>query len=186
MSGMITLMVSSAGRTEHLPVDKVQLVLKNAVKNTMRRSKQLAELPIRARYTYKPSVKKAMKVRTSGLTGKLIIRDSRHSLERFVVKRGGKTFTARKSSGNLYGRGRQGTLFAEVVRGWGGDIPRAFYVASLGGLYMRTTQERFPIKKLMSVAVAQQAGHPIPAQLISLALEERFEAELDEAMWSYL
>ena len=158
-----------------------KLIMREAIKKTIRGSKKYAKKATKERYTYRPSPSKAMKTKTRGVVGELIVADRRHGVDKFKLKRNAK-----------------GTAHVEVVRGQGGDIPSTFYIGEktvrtkmqgdyrgFGGLYVRTTPSRYPIKKLLSVSVSQQAGHPIPARYINEMINEKLASEVESALARY-
>ena len=135
--------------------------IRRAIREALKAGKK--ELPgaVKGRYTYRGSIVGKGKVRVSGMSGTLTIADSRHGLEKYRVKSG-------KRSG--------GYLHAEVVRGQGGGIPRAFTNRALKGVWRRSGRSRLPIHKLTSLSVAQMAGHPIPSRNIESAIERTLQA----------
>lgn len=143
--------------------------LRSAVRNTLREGKSELKNRITQRYTAKsPLSLGSVKTTASALNGSIKIGGGRNQLKRFII--------------NPRSRPRRmppGGVLANVVKGQGGMIRRAFLQRS-GGVYERVGASRFPIKQLKTVSLpgmASRVGSHVEARMA-----QRLGIELDAAL----
>ena len=114
--------------------------LNKVIRRVLTRAKPQVRSLVKTRYTYKGAV--SPKVRITGSSGTLTVSGRRNRIQRFQYKRPSKK--------------RQ--MYAEVVRGHGGNIPRAWLWRGRGTYYRRLTEARRPIKSIYGPSVGEMAG----------------------------
>ena len=143
--------------------------LRTAVRNSLRAGKEELTARIQARYTARnPMSLGKTKTTARDLSGSLKIGGGRNQLRKFIIKPGSRP---RKMP--------PGGVFANVVKGQGGMIRRAFLQRS-GGVYERVGTSRFPIKQLKTVSLpgmASRVGTSVEARIA-----RRLQTELDIAL----
>jgi hypothetical protein len=65
-----------------------------------------------------------------------------------------------------------------VKVGGGGDLPGAFYIPS-GGPYVRTSANRFPIQKLMTIGASIMASQPSVGPAVQKAMGDALATQID-------
>ena len=73
--------------------------------------------------------------------------------------------------GRIKRRGRY--IRAEVVRGQGGILPKAFRING-AAIFERVGGSRYPIQRLKTVAAPQMVGHPSISEPIADKMAQRF------------
>ena len=114
--------------------------LNDVIRKVLTKAKPQVRSLVKTRYTYKGAV--SPKVRITGSSGTLTVSGRRNRIQRFQYKRPSKK--------------RQ--MYAEVVRGHGGNIPRAWLWRGRGTYYRRLTEARRPIKSIYGPSVGEMAG----------------------------
>ena len=114
--------------------------LNDVIRKVLTKAKPQVRSLVKTRYTYKGAV--SPKVRITGSSGTLTVSGRRNRIQRFQYKRPSKK--------------RQ--MYAEVVRGQGGTIPRAWLWRGRGTYYRRLTEARRPIKSIYGPSVGEMAG----------------------------
>ena len=114
--------------------------LNDVIRKVLTKAKPQVRSLVKTRYTYKGAV--SPKVRITGSSGTLTVSGRRNRIQRFQYKRPSKK--------------RQ--MYAEVVRGQGGNIPRAWLWRGRGTYYRRLTEARRPIKSIYGPSVGEMAG----------------------------
>lgn len=143
----------------------LQKVTKRAIAKTLRLAKKDAKNLSKHRYTLPPSiVSKSLTTVNSGMSGVMTSRGERNPLEKAKVN----------PKKRIERRGKY--IRAEVVRGQGDIIQKAFYKRSGGRIYERLTAKRFPIKRLKTLSAPQMLSHPT----ISTPLQNNIQANLSE------
>lgn len=142
---------------ESFNLSRLQTRLRTAVRNTLRAGKQELTTRIQARYTAKnPMSLGKTKTTASALNGSLKVGGGRNQLRKFIIR---PTSRPRRMP--------PGGVFANVVRGQGGMIRRAFLQRS-GGVFERVGTSRFPIKQLKTVSLpgmASRVGEHVEAKM---------------------
>ena len=138
---MLTITVDTSAAREVLEKfpELANRAIRQAMRSTVRTAKQEAIDLATRRYTANGSIiRSAIKTSSGGNRGELKASGARNPLEKFIVT----------PKGARLGRGRY--LHAEVVRGQGGNLSKAFWHG--GGVSERVGSERFPIRRLKSVS----------------------------------
>lgn len=143
--------------------------LRKAVRNTLRAGKSELVTRINERYTAKSPMSLGRTKTTVGdLKGSLKVGGSRNQLRKFIIR---PTSRPRIMP--------PGGVFANVVKGQGGMIRRAFLQRS-GGVYERVGRPRFPIRQLKTVSLpgmAKAVGDKVIARM-----GDRLGIELENAL----
>lgn len=142
--------------------------LRTAVRNTLRDGKSELKNRITQRYTAKsPLSLGSVKTTASALNGSIKIGGGRNQLKRFII--------------NPRSRPRRmppGGVFANVVKGQGGMIKRAFL--QRGGVYERVGASRYPIKQIKTVSLPSMASRV--GERVEAKMAQRLGIELDTAL----
>lgn len=143
--------------------------LRTAVRNTLRAGKDELKTRIQARYTAKnPMSLGKTKTTASALNGSLQVGGGRNQLKKFIIRPSSRP---RKMP--------PGGVFANVVRGQGGMIRRAFLQRS-GGVFERVGTSRFPIKQLKTVSLPGMASRV--GEHVESRMAERLGIEISAAI----
>lgn len=149
-------------RQMSLMPQNVERAARSAVRRTLRGGRQDISRKIGQRYTIKVSaVTKTLRITSSGLSGEITSRGGRNPLEKF------KTRPKRRPK-----RPPAGGVFAQVVKGQGGNLPHAFLQRS-GGVYERVGKKRFPIRRIKGPSAPGMLGNAVVAPDIQAKLAER-------------
>lgn len=152
----------------NLPQGNFIKAVQLAFRETMKAAKKDSAEGIKSRYV-KPTIgTKALKMRTSGLSGVISSKGAAQSLIKFVVK-------PRKNPKKL----PQG-FFGQALRSGGGNIPQTFIGAgSLNGhLYQRTSKRRLPLKKVMTTNPPAMFRLSAEEHKVLKKVEKNFEGAL--------
>ena len=149
--------------------------VKSAVRRTLRGAKKDAGTKIKARYTINAGeVTKTIKLHQSGFSGAMTSSGSRNPLKKFNIRP--RSRPRRMPSGGV---------FAQNVRGQGGQIYHAFLQRS-GGVFERVGSSRFPIRQLKGPSAPGMLSAPPTSSYIVAHMEQRLginlEHELSAAM----
>ena len=129
---------------------------------TLKGAKKDAGTKVKQRYTIAAGkVTSSIKLKCSGLSGSMTSSGGRNKLPSFILRP--KSRPKRPPAGGVY---------AQVVRGQGGQIPHAF-IQKNGQPYERTTPRRFPIKRLTTVSNPGMLSNPHVAPFIVRKMEQR-------------
>ena len=144
----------------------IQKVTKRAIAKTLRFAKKDAKILSKRRYTLPPSiVSKSLTLSNFGMSGELSSWGSRNPLEKAKVN----------PKKRITKRGKY--IRAEVVRGQGDIIKKAFWSPTIGsGIYERLTENKFPLKRLKTVSAPQMLSHPS----ISTPIQNNIRENLSE------
>lgn len=113
-----------------------------AIRATIREGKEEGSNLVKQRYTARSFLSLGkVRMRTSGLSGKLTISGRRNLLKKFIIRP--STRLNPQPPGGVY---------AQVVRGQGGSIRRAF-IAKRGLVFEREGTSRLPIRHLNTVSL---------------------------------
>lgn len=141
---------------------------KSAVRRTIKGGKEDAAQKVKARYTIAVGeVLKTIRTTASGLTGEMKSKGSRNPLKKFLLKP-----KIRVNPQPPIG------LWAQNVKGQGGDIPHSFSKYS-GGIFERTTPERFPIRSFTGPSAPSMLNSPPVSSYIVSKMQERMEKNLN-------
>ena len=141
---------------------KLRRALRSAVMRTLKGAKRDAGQKVKQRYTIASGkVTSSIKLKCSGLSGSMTSSGGRNPLPNFILRP--KSRPKRPPAGGVY---------AQVVRGQGGQIQHAF-IQRNGQPYERTTPRRFPIKRLTTVSNPGMLSNPHVAPFIVRKMEER-------------
>lgn len=151
----------------HIP-GAIEKATRRAIKRTLAGAKQTAAQLARQRYTLPASiVRNSLELRVgSNFSGYLKSRGTRNPLD--------KAKTTPKS--RITRRGKY--IRAEVVRGQGDIIKKAFRKFGGGSVFERTGKNRFPIHKLKTVSAPQMVGHPSISKPVIAKIQNRLEINL--------
>ena len=140
--------------------------LRTAVRNTIRTGKSELKSRITARYTAaNPMSLGSTAMTVSSLRGVLKVGGKRNQLRKFIINPRARINPAPK-----------GGVYAQVVRGQGGSIRRAFLQRS-GNVFERISASRFPIRQLRTVSLPGMAK-AVSSQVES-KMYQRLGVELD-------
>ena len=139
--------------------------IQKSIRLTLKDTKSDAASGIKQRYT-NPSVgTRPLKIKVSGLTGELSSKGAANPLEKFKIN-------PRKRLKRPPKRG----VFAQVVRGQGGFIGRAFIYN--GAVFERIGKRRLPIRHLKTVSAPGMLKPPPISNLILGKIQQRFDKHL--------
>lgn len=142
----------------------------NAISRTLKGGRQDASRKIAQRYTIKTQlVIDTIRTRVSGLHGEMKSRGSRNPLDRFYHR-----------PTQRYDPPPAGGVYAQVVRGQGGQLKHAWLMRS-GGIFERVGASRFPIKKLFSASAPGMLAIPPVSSSVVTKIEERLAINLEHA-----
>lgn len=149
--------------------------VKSAVRRTLRGAKKDAGTKIKQRYTIAAGeVTKTIKLHQSGFSGAMTSSGSRNPLKKFNIRPRSRPR-----------RMPPGGVFAQNVRGQGGQIYHAFLQRS-GGVFERVSRARFPIRQLKGPSAPGMLGNPVVGPWIEAKMAQRLginlEHELSAAM----
>lgn len=143
----------------------------SAIRRTLKGGRQDAGRKIAQRYTSPASlITKTILTKINGLTGEMTSKGSRNPIERFKI--------------NPKSRPRKmppGGVYAQIVRGQGGNIRRAFLQKN-GGVYERVGTSRFPLRRFYSPAAPQMLSVPPVSSFIVQKMEQRLGKNLEHEM----
>lgn len=143
----------------------VELAARRALRRTLKGGRRTAGTLTRRRYTLPAGiVTRSLTVKISGFSGELASRGSRTPLEKAKVN----------PKKRITRRGRY--IRAEVVRGQGGILPKAFRGYG-SAIYERVGSSRYPIMRLTTVAAPQMVGHPSISEPILDKMAQRFSID---------
>ena len=135
---------------------------------TLRGARKDAGTKIKQRYTIAAGkVTRTIKLRAMGLSGEMTSSGPRNQLPWFVVRP--RSRPKKMPPGGIY---------AQVVRGQGGQIRHAF-IQKNGQPYERTSPHRFPIKRLTTVSNPGMLSNPHVAPFIVRKMEERLGINIE-------
>lgn len=141
----------------------LERAIPRAVKRSLKSGRAEAGRRIAARYTIPArAVTSTIKVTSNAM----VSRGSRISLQKF-----------KHNPRRRVNPGPKGGIFAQVVRGQGGQLRRAFKQNS-GGIYEREGRPRYPIRKLTGPSAPGMLGNEIVAPQILSKIEQRLGIEL--------
>lgn len=147
----------------------------DAVRRTIRGGRKDAAQKIKERYTIPYGVvMKTLKTRSSGLHGEMGSSGSRNPMEKFKI-------TPKKRPRAM----PPGGVFAQIVRGQGGNIRRAFLQKN-GSVYERVGRERFPLRRFYSPSAPGMISSPKVSSYIVDKMQERLTKSLNHAMQAIL
>mgnify|MGYP003571271022 CR=1 FL=1 len=141
----------------------VQKAVKSSARKTLQSARREAVSKVKARYTSPTSIfTGSLSVKSSASGGAIKSTGSRNPLEKFKAT----------PSGRITQRGRY--IKAEVVRGQGGTLPKAFRKSSGASVFERLGANRFPIKKLKSVGAPSMLNVPQVREPVMQKIETEF------------
>lgn len=142
----------------------------NAISRTLKGGRQDASRKIAQRYTIKTQlVIDTIRTRVSGLSGEMKSRGSRNPLDKFFHR-----------PTQRYDPPPPGGVYAQVVRGQGGQLRHAWLMRS-GGIYERIGKSRFPITRLHSASAPGMLAVPPVSKDIVAKMEQRIAINLEHA-----
>lgn len=150
----------------------LETATRRALRRTLKGGRKSAGTLTRRRYTLPAGiVTRSLSIKISGFSGEMRSRGGRNPLEK------AKTNPKKR----ITRRGRY--IRAEVVRGQGGTLPKAF--RGYGpAIYQRVGSSRYPIMRLTTVAAPQMVGHESIAEPIAEKMTQRFSIDfLHEASY---
>ena len=131
--------------------------IRSAIRGALRAGKEELAEQTKARYTSgNPMGLGETKTTASALRGSLKVGGSRNQLKKFIIRPSSRP---RKMP--------PGGVFANVVKGQGGMIRRAFLQKN-GGVYERVGASRYPIRQLKTVSLpgmASRVGEKVIARI---------------------
>lgn len=140
----------------------IERAARSAIRRTLRGGRKDAGTLTRRRYTLPAGVvTSSLSVKVSGLSGEMRSRGGRNPLEKAKTNPKGRIRT----------RGRY--IRAEVVRGQGGVIPKAFRPYG-AGIFAREGRSRYPIRRLSTVSAPGMVSHPSVSEPIINKMSQRF------------
>lgn len=149
--------------------------IRSAVRRTLRGAKKDAGSKVKQRYTINAGeVIRTIRLSQSGFSGSMTSSGPRNQLKKFNIRPRSRP---RKMP--------PGGVFAQVVRGQGGTIRRAFLQRS-GGVYERVGQSRFPIRQLKTVAAPQMLSNQHVGPFIEARMFERLGINLEHEIGAVL
>lgn len=149
--------------------------IRSAVRRTLRGAKKFAGSKASARYLIGAGeVLRSIKLKQSGYNGAMTSSGARNPLKKFNIRPRSRP---RKMP--------PGGVFAQVVRGQGGQIRRAFLQRS-GSVVERVGAPRFPIRQLKTVAVPQMLSNPHVGPQIEANMAQRLGINLDHELAYFL
>ena len=154
---------------ENFSLGNLRSRLTSAVRRTLQDARNFGREQINQRYTARGAGNMGnQSLRAAGLSGSFRIGGRRNQLKKFII--------------NPRSRPRKmppGGVYAQVVRGQGGQIRRAFLQHS-GGVFERVGISRFPIRQLKTVSAPgmwKYFGDNIEARM-----RQRLGIEIDSAL----
>ena len=152
-----------------LPAFNLRGKITSAIRATIADGKQEGSNLVKQRYAARSMISLGrVKSRTSGLSGKLTISGGRNLLKRFVIR-----------PSTRINPQPAGGVFANVVKGQGGNINRAF-IAKKGLVFERVGKSRLPIRHLNTVSLPG-AFERIGDKLVS-KMEQRLQTRLEQLL----
>ena len=152
-----------------------QKAVKQASRKTLQSAKREAVAKVKARYTSPVGLfTSSLSLKTSASGGSIKSRGSKNPLEKFRAT----------PAGRITQRGRY--IKAEVVRGQGGLLKKAFRKSGGASIYERLGARRFPIKKLKSVAAPSMLNVPEVREPVMQKIETEFPVHFISAVSSFL
>ncbi len=145
---------------------QAQKALKKASRKTLQLAKREAVAKVKARYTSPISLfTSSLQLKARATGGELISKGAKNPLYKFKTAPKGRITT----------RGRY--IHAEVVRGQGGTLKKAFRMSSGPNIFERIGASRKPIKKLYSVAAPSMLNVPEVREPVMQKIETQFPIE---------
>ena len=152
-----------------------QKALKTSARKTLQSAKREAVAKVKARYTSPVGLfTSSLSLKTSASGGSIKSRGSKNPLEKFRAT----------PAGRITQRGRY--IHAEVVRGQGGLLKKAFRKSGGASIYERLTANRFPIKKLKSVAAPSMLNVAEVLEPVMQKIETEFPMHFISAVSQFL
>ena len=140
----------------------VERAARSAIRRTLKGGRKDAGTLTRRRYTLPAGiVTRSLSIKVSGMSGEMVSRGGRNPLEKAKTNPKGRIRT----------RGRY--IRAEVVKGQGGTIPKAFRPYG-AGIYEREGAARYPIRRLTTVSAPGMVSHPTVSEPVINKMSERF------------
>ena len=149
--------------------------VKSAVRRTLRGAKKDAGTKIKQRYTINAGeVTKTIKLHQSGFSGSMTSSGSRNPLKKFNIRPRSRPR-----------RMPPGGVFAQNVRGQGGQIYHAFLQRS-GGVFERIGRSRFPIHQLKGPSAPGMLSNPVVGPWIEAKMAQRLGINLEHELAAVL
>lgn len=148
---------------------KAEKAARLALRKTLDSAKKFAKKEVRKRYTIREVEEVTGTIMTQfsgGLSGKIVSRGPRISLEHFKA-------TPR---GRIEKRGKY--IFASVVKGQGGILKRAFRPRRGGIIFGRNGKSRLPISKLYAHSAPQMLSHKRVADPLKKHIQNELQKNL--------
>lgn len=140
----------------------IERAARNSIRRTLKGGRKDAGTLTRRRYTLPAGiVTGSLSIKVSGMSGEMRSRGERNPLEKAQTN----------PKGRIKRRGRY--IRAEVVRGQGGILPKAFRING-AAIFERVGGSRYPIQRLKTVAAPQMVGHPSISEPIADKMAQRF------------
>ena len=140
----------------------IERAARSAIRRTLKGGRKDAGTLTRRRYTLPAGVvTRSLSIKVSGMSGEMRSRGGRNPLEKAKTNPKGRIRT----------RGRY--IRAEVVRGQGGILPKAFRPHG-AAIYERVGRTRYPIQRLTTVSAPGMVSHPSISEPIANKMSQRF------------
>lgn len=150
----------------HIP-GGMERAAKNAIRRTLRGARKDAGTLARQRYTLPAGiVTKSLKISVGGMSGEMTSKGGRNPLEKAKTN----------PKGRIKQRGKY--IRAEVVRGQGGLIKKAFRKSGGNSIFERVGASRYPIRKLKTVSAPGMVSHPSVSTPVQNKIEHRLGINL--------
>lgn len=147
----------------------------SAIRRTLRGAKKDAGTKASQRYLIgSGEVTRTIRLRQSGFAGAMTSSGARNPLRKFNIRPRSRPR-----------RMPPGGVFAQVVRGQGGMIRRAFLQRS-GGVFERVGASRFPIRQLKTVAIPQMLSNVHVGPFIEAKMAHRLGINLEHELGAVL
>lgn len=150
-------LTSAIAALEQINLGGLRQRLTGAVRRTLQDARQYGRDKVTQRYTARNAGNMgSQRLKASGLSGSLSIGGRRNQLKKFIISP--RSRPKRMPAGGVY---------AQVVRGQGGQIRRAFLQRN-GGVYERTGTSRFPIRQLKTISATgmwKAVSSPVVARM---------------------
>lgn len=162
---MFTVTINAEGAAAALSrmPNATKKALKSASRKTLQAARREAVSKVKQRYTSPVGLfTSSLSVRPSASGGAIKSKGERNSLYKFKTN----------PQGRITQRGRY--IKAEVVRGQGGVLPKAFRTSSGPNIFERLGAKRLPIKKLKSVAAPSMLNAPQVREPVLQKIETEF------------
>lgn len=162
-------LTSAIAALEQINFNGLRQRLTGAVRRTLQDARSFGRGKVTQRYAARNAGNiGSQSLKAAGLNGILTIGGRRNQLKKFIINP--RSRPKKMPAGGVY---------AQVVRGQGGQIRRAFLQRS-GGVFERTGASRYPIRQLKTIAAPgmwKAVSEPVVARM-----SRRLGLELDAAL----